>query len=177
MREAWQREFDAIRWDDDDELFERWKQGTTGFPIVDAGMRQLLASGWMHNRTRMIVASFLAKDLGIDWRRGEAWFREKLVDYDPASNNGGWQWSASTGADAQPYFRIFNPTAQALRCDPQGDYVRRWVPELAGLAGSTVHDPAAIARSGADYPAPCVDHAEARARTLMRYERAKRSAR
>ena len=123
-----------VVWNDDAEGFEAWCEGRTGYPIVDAGMRQLRATGWMHNRVRMIVASFLTKDLLIDWREGERFFFEHLVDGDPASNNGGWQWAASTGTDAQPYFRIFNPVSQGRRWDPQGRYVRRWVPELRGRA-------------------------------------------
>ncbi|MEZ4215887.1 MAG: deoxyribodipyrimidine photo-lyase [Myxococcota bacterium] len=171
-RGSFRADFDALEWDGDDALFARWRDGRTGFPIVDAGMRQLAATGWMHNRVRMIVASFLTKDLGIDWRRGERLFFERLVDGDPASNNGGWQWSASTGTDPQPYFRIFNPTSQGRRFDPDGDYVRRFVPELARLDAREIHAPDADARAACDYPAPCVDHAEARERALARYRRA-----
>jgi deoxyribodipyrimidine photo-lyase len=154
---------------------DAWRAGRTGYPVVDAAMRQLHATGWMHNRARMIVASFLTKHLGVDWRVGEAHFMEHLVDGDPASNNGGWQWAASTGTDAQPYFRIFNPVAQGERHDPDGGYVRRWVPELAHVPVRYIHRPwtmptevqaAAGCRVGVDYPAPIVDHGPARARAL-----------
>jgi deoxyribodipyrimidine photo-lyase len=131
---------------------------------VDAAMRQLRATGWMHNRARMIVASFLTKHLGVDWRIGEAHFMKHLVDGDPASNNGGWQWAASTGTDPQPWFRVFNPTRQAFRHDPDGEYVRRWVPELAHVPGPEVHAP-----TPGVYLRPIVDHSEARARALQAY--------
>jgi deoxyribodipyrimidine photo-lyase len=181
---AFRREFDAIEWSDDDAAFDAWRTGRTGYPIVDAAMRQLAATGWMHNRARMIAASFLSKDLLIDWRRGEAHFMTHLVDGDVASNNGGWQWSASTGTDPQPYFRIFNPVSQGRRFDPDGDYVRRWVPELAEVPAAHIHAPWAMppdaagvagVRIGTDYPAPIVDHAEARARALATYEAARRT--
>ncbi len=160
--------FDAIETDDGPEareLFEAWKQGRTGFPIVDAGMRQLLESGFMHNRVRMIVASFLVKDLHLPWQWGARWFLEQLVDGDVASNQHGWQWCAGSGTDAAPYFRVFNPTAQGEKFDPAGDYVRRWVPELAG-----VPDPHRF-KGGrpAGYPEPIVDHAAERAEALRRY--------
>ena len=154
---------------------EAWRQGKTGYPIVDAGMRQLAATGWMHNRARMVVASFLAKDLLIDWRVGEAHFMRHLLDGDPASNLGGWQWAASTGVDAQPWFRVFNPVTQGRRFDADGGYVRRWVPELAMVPSARVHAPwtmtaeeqaEARCRIGIDYPAPIVDHAAARERAL-----------
>ncbi|MGH0036501.1 MAG: cryptochrome/photolyase family protein [Myxococcota bacterium] len=167
------RDLGGLRWSRSQKTFEAWQQGRTGYPIVDAGMRQLRATGWMHNRARMVVASFLTKDLWIDWRRGERHFEHWLVDADPASNNGGWQWSASTGTDAQPYFRIFNPLSQARRFDPHGDYVRRWVPELCDIAGADVHEPGRRAPRPADYPAPIVDHASARSEALARFERAK----
>ena len=147
-------------------------------------MRQLAATGWMHNRARMITASFLTKDLLIDWRRGESYFMRHLVEGDVASNNGGWQWSASTGTDPQPYFRIFNPILQGKRFDPDGDYVRRWVPELSGVGTARIHAPwelsdveqaAAGCRIGIDYPGPIVEHAEARARALAVYEAARRT--
>lgn len=176
-RASFRSELDSIRWDDDESLFGLWRDGRTGYPIVDAGMRQLARTGWMHNRVRMITASFLTKDLGIDWRRGEALFFERLVDGDPASNNGGWQWCASTGTDPQPYFRIFNPASQSLRFDPQGDYIRRWVPELAGVESRAIHAPHASGAAPRDYPAPCVDHASARVRALARYRRARSAAR
>ena len=161
--EAYRRELDGVAWETNPELIEAWRTGRTGYPIVDAAMRQLRATGWMHNRARMIVASFLTKHLGVDWRVGEAHFMEHLVDGDPASNNGGWQWAASTGTDPQPYFRIFNPTLQGRRHDPDGAYVRRWVPELAGLTGD-VHEPAPGA-----YIERIVDHATARRRALAAY--------
>jgi deoxyribodipyrimidine photo-lyase len=169
LRASFREKYDALVWDGDERWFEAWKAGRTGFPIVDAGMRQLAQTGWMHNRVRMIAASFLVKDLAIDWRRGERHFFERLVDGDPASNNGGWQWCAGTGTDAQPFFRIFNPTAQGERFDPQGDYVRRWVPELRGLRGGAVHRPGEQAGAAPDYPAPIVDHAQRRALALERF--------
>jgi deoxyribodipyrimidine photo-lyase len=171
----YRREYDALIWNDDPKEFEAWCDGRTGFPIVDAGMRQLRATGWMHNRVRMIVASFLTKDLLIDWRKGERFFFEHLVDGDPASNNGGWQWAASTGTDAQPYFRIFNPVAQGRRWDPEGRYVRRWIPELRAFAGPHVHTPWEGGLP-TDYPPPVVDHAERRELALERFRRARESA-
>jgi deoxyribodipyrimidine photo-lyase len=176
LRESYRREFDALVWNDDRDGFAAWCEGRTGFPIVDAGMRQLRATGWMHNRVRMIVASFLTKDLLLDWRSGERFFFEQLVDGDPASNNGGWQWAASTGTDPQPYFRIFNPTAQGLRFDPEGEYVRRWVPELRGIAGKRAHEPWDVAPRSLDYPRPIVDHAQRRALALERYRTARAGA-
>jgi deoxyribodipyrimidine photo-lyase len=171
---AFRPEFDAIAWSSA-AAAEAWRTGTTGFPIVDAAMRQLAATGWMHNRARMIVATFLTKDLLVDWRVGESHFMRSLVDGDVASNNGGWQWSASTGTDPQPYFRIFNPVAQGRRHDPDGAYIRRWIPELAAIPTRWIHAPwempdEAVAlsgvRIGVDYPARIVDHAEARLRAL-----------
>jgi deoxyribodipyrimidine photo-lyase len=166
-RHAFREDLDEVAWSADAGAIEAWKAGRTGYPVVDAAMRQLLASGWMHNRARMIVASFLTKHLGVDWRVGEAHFMEQLVDGDPASNNGGWQWAASTGTDPQPYFRIFNPTLQGRRHDPDGAYVRRWVPELAALPaldGGDVHEPP----PGAYLPR-IVDHAAARRNALEAY--------
>jgi deoxyribodipyrimidine photo-lyase len=171
--------YDRIAWRNDPAGFQRWCTGSTGFPIVDAGMRQLVQSGWMHGRVRMLCASFLVKDLLIDWRRGERFFRHHLVDADVAQNAGNWQWVAGTGPDAAPYFRIFNPTAQARTFDPDGDYVRRWVPELAQLPSSIIHEPdaagpLALAEAGViigdNYPAPIVVHRDARARTLDAYK-------
>jgi deoxyribodipyrimidine photo-lyase len=173
LRRSFRPEFDGLRWEDDEAGFEAWCAGRTGYPIVDAGMRQLAATGWMHNRVRMIVASFLTKDLLVDWRRGERFFYDRLVDGDPANNNGGWQWAASTGTDAQPYFRIFNPTSQGQRFDPDGTYVRRWVPELEGLDARTVHTPWEAPVEAPDYPPPLVDHAERRALALERFEEAR----
>lgn len=181
---AFRPEFEGLPWSDDEAAFRAWADGRTGYPIVDAGMRQLLATGWMHNRARMVTASFLTKHLLIDWRRGEAHFMRHLVDGDVASNNGGWQWSASTGTDPQPYFRIFNPILQGRRFDPAGDYVRRFVPELSRVPAERIHAPwemtdaeqaAAGCRIGIDYPGPVVDHAAARARALAVYEAARRS--
>jgi len=174
LRGAFRPEYDRLRWNDDEAGFRAWCEGRTGFPFVDAAMRQLRDTGWMHNRARMVVASFLAKDLLIDWRRGERFFMQRLVDGDPASNDGGWQWAASTGTDAQPYFRIFNPIAQGERFDPDGAYVRRYVPELRGLRGAAVHRPWDAPRaSRRDYPPPLVDHAERREQALARYREAR----
>jgi deoxyribodipyrimidine photo-lyase len=151
--------------------FRRWQEGRTGFPIVDAGMRQLLAVGWMHNRVRMIVASFLVKDLHIDWHRGARHFMDHLVDGDVASNHHGWQWTAGTGTDPAPYFRVFNPVTQGERHDPGGDYVRRWVPELRDVPGQAVHQPWTLAGGLPEgYPERLVDHADERAEALRRYE-------
>lgn len=152
-------EFEAVAWQNDPRDWERWVAGTTGYPIVDAGMRELAQTGSMHNRVRMIVASFLVKDLLIDWREGEAYFAQKLTDYDPAVNNGSWQWAASTGADAAPYFRIFNPWLQQVKFDPAAAYIKRWVPELAALPAADIHallDTPLLRPEG--YPAPMVDH-------------------
>jgi deoxyribodipyrimidine photo-lyase len=150
-----------------DQRFTAWAEGRTGYPIVDAGMRQLLEIGWMHNRVRMIVASFLVKDLHLAWQRGARHFMDHLVDGDLASNNHGWQWAAGTGTDAAPYFRIFNPTAQSKKFDPQGDYIRRYVPELADASAKEIHAPSDPERFG--YPHPIVDHAIERAETLRRF--------
>ena len=155
-----------------EEPFRAWAEGRTGYPIVDAGMRQLLAEGWMHNRLRMIVASFLVKDLHLDWARGARWFMAHLVDGDLASNQLGWQWVAGTGTDTAPYFRVFNPVSQGERFDPQGDYVRRWVPELRSVPGKAVHRPWEQAGGPPEgYPDRIVDHADERAEALRRYER------
>ena len=169
LRGAFRAHCDTLEWDDDPERLAAWRAGRTGYPFVDAGMRQLAATGWMHNRARMVVASFLTKDLHIDWRAGERWFMRRLVDGDPASNNGGWQWAASTGADAQPYMRIFNPTLQGERFDPDGEYVRRWVPELAGLPGKSAHRPWESPLRAPACPPPIVDHRRERAVALARY--------
>ncbi len=166
-----------IQWQQDEKLLLAWQQGNTGFPIVDAGMRQLKATGWMHNRLRMIVASFLVKDLLADWRVGERYFMTQLLDGDLAANNGGWQWAASTGTDAAPYFRIFNPQLQGERFDPQGDFIRRWVPELAMIPGKAIHDPQGWAKKQQvtlDYPLPVVDHRQVRQTTLQAFEAARR---
>lgn len=160
-----------IAWENDEALFTRWKEGTTGFPIVDAGMRELRETGWMHNRVRMIVASFLTKDLLIDWRWGENHFMRLLLDGDLAPNNGGWQWAASTGCDPQPYFRIFNPWLQSVKFDPDGAYIKRYVPELADVPAKALHT-ADADRSRAGYPAPVVSHDERRGRALELYHQA-----
>jgi deoxyribodipyrimidine photo-lyase len=170
--------YDQIEWRDDPIGVDAWKAGRTGFPIVDAAMRELAATGWMHNRLRLITASFLVKDLLVDWRIGERHFRRLLVDGDVSQNAGNWQWVAGTGPDAAPYFRVFNPLTQARRFDPEGEYVRRWLPELRDLPGGTIHAPSALgplelARArvvlGDNYPAPIVDHAAARVRALAAY--------
>ena len=170
--------YDGLVWDDVPELWQAWCEARTGYPLVDAAMRQLHQTGYMHNRLRMVVASFLTKDLGIDWRRGERHFAEHLNDYDLAANNGGWQWAASTGCDAQPWFRIFNPVTQSQRFDPEGRFIRRYVPELAHVPDRHIHFPAGMKplelqacglRLGVDYPLPIVDHARARQRTLLRF--------
>ena len=176
---SFRSEFDRVAWDSAPALLEAWQQGRTGYPIVDAAMRQLLHSGYMHNRLRMIVASFLTKDLGIDWREGERFFALHLNDFDLAANNGGWQWAASTGCDAQPWFRIFNPVTQSEKFDPEGAFIRRYLPELARVPDKYIHAPwtlppidqkLASCVIGEDYPAPVVDHARARERTLARFE-------
>lgn len=166
----WNRDFDAIEVDDDEaarRAFTAWKDGRTGFPIVDAGMRQMAATGFMHNRVRMIAASFLVKDLHLPWQWGARWFLDQLVDGDMANNQHGWQWAAGCGTDAAPYFRVFNPNLQGAKFDPEGAYVRRWVPELA--------DAADVHKLGRDrpssYPEPIVDHAEERLEALRRYRR------
>lgn len=172
-----QSRFDGVSWCSDARALESWRRGMTGYPIVDAGMRELWTTGWMHNRVRMIVASFLVKDLLVDWRHGEAWFWDTLVDADPANNAASWQWVAGSGADAAPWFRVFNPVLQAEKFDPEGHYVRRWVPELADLTGSDILRPwqvrnAPTHRNPADatgYPARLVEHEEARRRALAAY--------
>jgi deoxyribodipyrimidine photo-lyase len=171
-----------IAWENDQTAFAAWCEGRTGYPVVDAAMRQLVETGWMHNRARMIVASFLVKDLLIDWRWGELFFMQHLVDGDPAANNGGWQWTAGTGTDAAPYFRIFSPTTQGKRYDPDGAYVRHWLPELAHVPDRYIHEPSKMPAEmqreggcviGRDYPAPIVDHAWARERVLNAYRQAR----
>jgi deoxyribodipyrimidine photo-lyase len=172
---AFRRGYDAIDWPGADAHFDAWREARTGYPIVDAAMRQIAATGWMHNRLRMVVASFLVKDLLLDWRRGERYFADQLLDFDLSANNGGWQWAASTGCDAQPWFRIFNPVAQSERFDPQGRFIRRYLPELARVPDRYVHAPwtlppleqqACGCVVGRDYPAPIVDHAVQRGRAL-----------
>ncbi|MDQ2734794.1 MAG: FAD-binding domain-containing protein, partial [Pseudomonadota bacterium] len=174
-------EYDRIRFEHGkhaDASFAAWCEGRTGYPLVDAAMAQINQTGYMHNRLRMVTASFLVKDLGIDWRRGEAYFAEHLIDYEIGSNNGGWQWVASTGCDAQPWFRIFNPLTQSRKFDPEGRFIRRYLPQLDRLGDDLVHAPwqagpidleAAGIVLGRDYPEPIVDHAAAREKTLERY--------
>jgi deoxyribodipyrimidine photo-lyase len=174
LARSFRPEYQAIRWEDDEDLFRAWCEGRTGYPFVDAAMRQLAVEGWMHNRARMVVASFLTKDLLLDWRWGERFFMQRLIDGEPASNNGGWQWSASTGTDAQPYFRIFNPVAQGERFDPRGRYVRRFLPELRGVPDRHLHRPWEAACPPSDYPPPVVDHAHQRQLALARYQAARR---
>ena len=166
---SFQSKYDQIRWRNDPGEFEAWKEGRTGIPVVDAAMRQLSATGWMHNRARMIVASFLVKDLLIDWRWGERWFMQNLLDADLAANNGGWQWTAGTGTDAAPYFRVFNPVLQSKKFDPKGDYIRKWMPELAHLDPAAIHAPWERNVKVDGYPDPIVDHPFARQRALEAY--------
>jgi deoxyribodipyrimidine photo-lyase len=167
-------QYARVAWTQRDEWFDAWTTGTTGFPIVDAGMRQMLATGFMHNRLRMIVSSFLIKDMHIDWRDGERFFASQLIDYDPASNSGGWQWSASTGADSQPYFRIFNPWSQHERFDRDAVYIKRWVPELAAVSPKDLlkwYDPKVRAKyQGLQYPAPVLNHDKERQVALHMYK-------
>jgi deoxyribodipyrimidine photo-lyase len=173
--------YDNIAWRNDTDHFAAWCAGQTGYPFIDAAMRQLQQIGWMHNRARMVVAAFMVKDLLIDWRWGERWFMQMLLDGDPAANNGGWQWAAGTGTDAAPYFRIFNPITQSEKFDPEGVYIRRFVPELARVPTTFIHVPWKMSpadqarigcRIGRDYPLPIVDHAEARLQTLAAYKAA-----
>lgn len=170
------QEFDTFPWHEDPEALTRWQQGTTGFPIVDAGMRELWQTGYMHNRVRMIVASFLVKDLLIDWRKGAEWFWYTLLDADLANNSASWQWVAGSGADSAPYFRIFNPTLQGEKFDPQGYYVKKWIPELANVPPKWIHKPWQAPKKelsvtlGKDYPYPIVDHAHARKIALAAYQ-------
>ncbi len=178
---AFKHEYGRIQWAHGPhakKLFQAWCDGATGYPLVDAAMHQLNHSGYMHNRLRMVVASFLTKDLGLDWRWGERYFAEKLIDFDLSANNGGWQWAASSGCDAQPYFRIFNPITQSEKFDPKGKFIRRYLPQLAQLSDKAIHAPWAAdpidlqiagVQLGKNYPRPVVDHAEARQETLARY--------
>jgi deoxyribodipyrimidine photo-lyase len=170
LQRSFRQAYDALEWRHAPAELNAWKYGMTGYPVVDAAMRQLRAMGWMPNRARMIVASFLTKDLLIDWRLGERHFMDWLIDGDPAANNGGWQWTAGTGTDAQPYFRIFNPVAQSQKFDPQGVYIRRWLPELHAVPDAHLHAPWEMRTPPAGYPAPIVDHSAARERTLAAYQ-------
>lgn len=182
LKQAFNPAMRSIPWRDDPAALQAWQQGQTGYPIVDASMRQLAATGWMHNRGRMITASFLVKDLLINWQEGERWFMQHLVDGDPASNNGGWQWAAGTGTDAAPYFRIFSPILQSQKFDPQGAFIRKWIPELRAVPDAYIHTPWLMAppmqqtlgvRIGTHYPAPIVDHASIKERTLAAYAASK----
>jgi deoxyribodipyrimidine photo-lyase len=183
-RMAFRPSMRAIPWRNDPEEYAAWTEGCTGYPIVDAAMRQLSQTGWMHNRARMITASFLTKDLLLDWKLGERYFMNHLLDGDPASNNGGWQWTAGTGTDAAPYFRVFNPVLQGLKFDPNGDYIRRWVPELTNVPTAFIHTPWKMPDDtqrrvgcviGKIYPVPIVDHAMARQRVLDAYKQGEKT--
>ena len=169
---AFHEKYNSIRWRHDEKIFIKWCEGKTGFPIVDAGLREMNQTGFMHNRVRMIVASFLTKDLHIDWRLGEKYFAQTLVDYDPSVNNGNWQWAASTGCDAQPYFRIFNPWRQALKFDPDCVYIKKWIPELTLLPPNVIHkwDQEKYHSQYGGYPKPIVDHAKEAKATLALYK-------
>ena len=182
VHEPMRPEYRTINWHDDEAGFAAWQSGMTGYPIIDAGMRQLVAEGWIHNRVRLLAASFLVKDLLVDWRKGERFFRRQLLDADVAQNVGNWQWVAGTGSDAAPYFRIFNPVTQSRRFDPDGGYIRRWVPEIAALPNELMHapwetEPRQLAAFGVElgvtYPQPIVEHSMARARALAAYEAAR----
>ncbi|PLC59115.1 deoxyribodipyrimidine photo-lyase [Photobacterium carnosum] len=165
---------DNVRWLENSVHVHAWQQGQTGFPLVDAAMRQLATTGWMHNRLRMITASFLTKDMLCDWRIGEQWFMQQLIDGELASNNGGWQWAASTGTDAQPYFRVFNPTTQSERFDPNGEFIRQWLPELKSVPDKYIHAPSLWSGFGSvNYPLPIVDHKQMRLLAIERYKQAK----
>jgi deoxyribodipyrimidine photo-lyase len=181
VQRAFKPEYDRIQWESGsvaDAAFTAWCEGRTGYPLIDAAMLQLNQTGYMHNRLRMVTASFLTKDLGIDWRRGEQYFALKLNDFDLAANNGGWQWAASSGCDAQPYFRIFNPITQSEKFDAEGKFIRRYLPQLAKLDARRVHTPWLLPEAerikagitlGENYPAPIVMHDQARLKTLDRY--------
>jgi deoxyribodipyrimidine photo-lyase len=182
LQAAFKPSYRAIQWNGDEKGLSAWKNGQTGYPIVDAAIRQMNETGWMHNRARMIVASFLVKDLHINWQEGEKYFKESLLDYDPSANNGNWQWSAGTGTDSVPYFRVFNPVLQSQKFDPDGEYIRRWLPELKQVGNAFIHTPWRMpvdiqdhyhCRIGKEYPAPIVDHAKAKRETFVIYRSAK----
>lgn len=180
--EAIQEKFRYIQWTNDPEMFVKWQKGETGYPIIDAAMRQLNQTGWMHNRLRMITASFLVKNLHIDWRWGEKYFQKMLIDYDAANNIGGWQWAASTGTDAVPYFRIFNPIIQSKKFDNDGQFIKKYVPELKQVPQKYIHQPNLMNEAlqtqyhvhlGENYPKPIVDYASSKKQTLFLYEASK----
>jgi deoxyribodipyrimidine photo-lyase len=170
---SFQSKFDEVKWKYNPAQLSAWKEGRTGFPIVDAAMRELNTTGFMHNRCRMIVASFFAKDLFLDWHEGEKYFASKLVDYSPMQNSGGWQWTVGNGTDAQPYFRIFNPWTQQANYDPQCAYIKKWLPELKGLSAEDIHNWSKVSdayiKKGIQYPRPIINHDEARKETLAIY--------
>lgn len=179
IKKSFKEKYDSLTWDNNENKFKKWKEGLTGYPIVDAGMRQLNQEGWMHNRVRMITAMFLVKDLLIDWRWGENYFAENLTDLDFSLNNGGWQWSASTGCDAQPYFRIFNPELQSRKYDPEGIYIKKYLPELGNVKSKHIHNPSAMNKSeqissnciiGKNYPQPIVSHSKAKEEAISRFK-------
>ena len=182
LQGPFREKYSHLQWRNDEREFIAWKNGLTGYPLVDAGMRELQETGWMHNRVRMVVASFLCKDLLINWQWGEEWFLQNLIDGDLAANNGGWQWSAGTGTDAVPYFRVFNPITQSKRFDSAGNYIRRWLPELSSIPAQYIHTPWKMpldvqqdlgCRIGVQYPTPLVEHATARQRSLAVYQQVK----
>lgn len=183
MKKSFKPDYENISWENNSAKFKKWCAGKTGYPIVDAGMRQLVRDGWMHNRVRMITAMFLTKDLLIDWKWGEKFFAEHLIDLDFANNNGGWQWSASTGCDAQPYFRIFNPYLQNAKFDPEGIYIKKYVPELKNVPTIYIHNPSEMPpteqkkinfKTGSDYPLPIVNHFEMKERAINLFKYSKR---
>ena len=175
LKDNYSKKFNKFPWKKNSKFLKAWKKGLTGYPIVDAGMRELYSTGWMHNRVRMIVGSFLVKHLLIDWKEGEKYFRNCLLDYSPANNVAGWQWVAGCGADAAPYFRIFNPILQGEKFDKDGNYVKKWVPELKNLSKKFIHKPWELKDEkfilGRDYPYPIVKHEEARANALEAFKK------
>jgi deoxyribodipyrimidine photo-lyase len=168
---AFKKEYDSIKWPGSEKHFQAWCEGRTGYPIIDAAMRHFNATGWMHNRLRMVVASFLTKDLLVSWQKGEAYFAAHLLDFDLAANNGGWQWSASTGCDAQPYFRVFNPYSQSEKFDPDGAFIRENVEELAKVKGKDIHQPDVGGLFGVNYPEPIVDHSVQREKAIRLFKK------
>ena len=166
MRKSFNEKYDALQWRDSKKDFEAWTTGNTGFPIIDAAMKQLITTGWMHNRLRMIVAMFLSKNLLIDWKKGEEFFMQNLIDGDHASNVGGWQWSASTGVDAAPYFRIFNPITQSEKFDKEGIFLKKYLPNLESLSNKEVHNPGIESREKLQYPSPITDLSFSRKRAI-----------